>query len=389
MYFTVEHQHIKRTDDNYVVAGSMNYLYANFTFTKEWNANIIAIFASKCGTYAQLLKDGRCLVPYEALKQDGRIDVSVCAGDLITSDTAGFIVHETGYTEDAEKSITPPPTILSDIYDRIEKTFINAKTEALQEVSEVLENYLKLTDVDSDLVYGSSNPVASGAVYNKFQSEIDRRMHLDYVKADKEHNGGNRNASADFFVDDTQVLQVNDYNKFYTWHCGDGKGKYGITNRNSVGIEICVNSDGNYDIVFCKAVELTKYLMKELNIPLAHVVRHYDASRKNCPASMSKNNWALWNTFKKSLTINEEDLTVAQYDELKNEIENIRTDVDKLKNKMVYAWVDDNMPDWAQHTITKLMRKGYLKGDNEGKLMLDDNMLRILVINDRAGIYGE
>ena len=35
------------------------------------------------------------------------------------------------------------------------------------------------------------------------------------------------------------------------------------------------------------------------------------------------------------------------------------------------------------------MRKGYLKGDNEGKLMLDDNMLRILVINDRAGIYGE
>lgn len=56
---------------------------------------------------------------------------------------------------------------------------------------------------------------------------------------------------------------------------------------------------------------------------------------------------------------------------------------------MIYAWVDDNMPDWAKPTITKLMRKGYLKGSSEGKLMLDDNMLRILVINDRAGIYGE
>ena len=56
---------------------------------------------------------------------------------------------------------------------------------------------------------------------------------------------------------------------------------------------------------------------------------------------------------------------------------------------MIYAWVDDNMPDWAKPTITKLMRKGYLKGDDEGKLNLDDNMLRILVINDRAGIYGE
>ena len=58
-------------------------------------------------------------------------------------------------------------------------------------------------------------------------------------------------------------------------------------------------------------------------------------------------------------------------------------------NYLIYAWVDDNMPDWAKPTVTKLMRKGYLKGDGEGKLMLDDNMLRILVINDRAGIYGE
>ena len=158
-------------------------------------------------------------------------------------------------------------------------------------------------------------------------------------------------------------------------------------------ITLCINlkeqnSDGNYNTAFQNAVELTKYLMKELNIPLEKVVRHYDASRKNCPASMSKNGWALWDTFKKSLTINEEDLTMAQYDELKKEIGNIRTDVDKLKNKMVYAWVDDNMPDWAKPTVTKLMRKGYLKGDNEGRLMLDDNMLRILVINDRAGIYG-
>jgi len=45
-------------------------------------------------------------------------------------------------------------------------------------------------------------------------------------------NSGNRNASADFFVDDEEILQVNDYTKYYTWHCGDGKGLYGITNRN-------------------------------------------------------------------------------------------------------------------------------------------------------------
>lgn len=199
-------------------------------------------------------------------------------------------------------------------------------------------------------------------------------------------NGGNRNSSADFFVDDTQVLQVNDYTKYYTWHCGDGHGKYGITNHNSVGIEICVNSDGNYDKAFAKAVELTKYLMKQLNISIERVVRHYDASRKNCPASMSGNGWKLWVDFKNRLTESEE-LTMSQYDELSKEITDIKTDMEAVKNKMIYNYVDNNMPEWAKATVTKLMQKGYLKGNDKGELSLDDNMLRMLVINDRAGLY--
>ena len=114
-------------------------------------------------------------------------------------------------------------------------------------------------------------------------------------------NTGDRQSSADFFVDDTQILQVNDYRIYYTWHCGDGSGKYGITNANSVGIEICVNPESNYDVAFQNTVCLAKHLMDELKIPIERVVRHYDASRKNCPASMSANSWALWNTFKAQL----------------------------------------------------------------------------------------
>lgn len=117
----------------------------------------------------------------------------------------------------------------------------------------------------------------------------------------KYFNGGNRNSSADFFVDDTKILQVNDYTKYYTWQVGDGKGKYGITNQNSLGIELCVNEDGNYNKAFCNMVDLTKHLMKELGIPSERVVRHYDASRKNCPASMSGDGWAKWKEFKKKL----------------------------------------------------------------------------------------
>jgi hypothetical protein len=41
--------------------------------------------------------------------------------------------------------------------------------------------------------------------------------------------------------------------------------------------------------------------MNELDIPIDRVVRHYDASRKKCPASMSKNNWSKWYVFKDKL----------------------------------------------------------------------------------------
>ncbi len=216
----------------------------------------------------------------------------------------------------------------------------------------------------------------------------DALAHFNYF------DGGNRNSSADFFVDSTQVIQVNDYKKYYTYHCGDGKGKYGITNANSIGIEMCINADGDYQKAFANTVEVTRKLMEEIDIPVERVVRHYDASRKNCPASMSGNGWALWKEFENLVTESGE-LTMQQYEELKQEIKDLTetikvlaTELHNLKNPMIYNYVDENMPEWARPTITKLMDKGYLKGDEEGRLNLDENMLRMLVINDRAGVYG-
>lgn len=124
-------------------------------------------------------------------------------------------------------------------------------------------------------------------------------------------NSGDRQSSADFFVDDKKIGQFNpDLRNCYTWHCGDGQGAYGITNRNSIGVEICVNPDSDYATAIQNAVNLTKYLMLEFKIPQDRVVRHYDASRKNCPASMSANNWAKWNEFKSKLVFDGEDKKV-------------------------------------------------------------------------------
>lgn len=201
-------------------------------------------------------------------------------------------------------------------------------------------------------------------------------------------NSGNRSSSADFFVDDKQTLCVNDYYTYYTWHCGDGHGKYGITNSNSVGIEICINSDGNYQKAVENTVILVRELMVELKIPIERVVRHYDASRKNCPASMSKNNWENWYEFKKRVQ-DTEVLSMSQYEELKIMLDKISDRLYKLEHPMKYGYVDKNMPEYAKPTISKLFNKGFLKGDSSGNLNLTDEMLRILVVLDRSGSFDK
>ncbi len=142
-------------------------------------------------------------------------------------------------------------------------------------------------------------------------------------------NTADRQSSAHYFVDDTQVLRIiRDEDK--AWHCGDGKGKYGIKNENSIGIEMCINVDGDFSITVDKTIELTAYLMNKYNVPIENVVRHYDASRKICPNVMSKNNWVSWYELKDNLTSfynnmieNEENINFDISDNITNFIDNV------------------------------------------------------------------
>lgn len=221
------------------------------------------------------------------------------------------------------------------------------------------------------------------------------KNNVDYFASQK------LSASATYFVDEKSIWQcVEDYNK--AWHCGGGlQGSGGhaffkkCTNSNSIGIEMCCKKTSSGQWYFEPAtventVELTRYLMQKYNIPADRVIRHYDVTGKICPEPYVRNEQA-WNDFKNMLkedeTMNSQER--AKFNALVEAVEGLTGKVDKLTNKMVYAWVDDNMPEWARPTITKLVNLGYLKGDEEGKLNLDDNMLRILVILDRAGNFDK
>lgn len=130
---------------------------------------------------------------------------------------------------------------------------------------------------------GNSAPGAGAAAHRRYFLTTDRK------------------ASADFVVENDTIIKLNDYYKFFTWHCGDGKGKYGITNSNSIGIEMCINPEANRQKTINTTIKLVYDLMDELKIRRTRIVRHYDASRKVCPSSMAANNWAEWWKFLDSL----------------------------------------------------------------------------------------
>jgi len=130
-------------------------------------------------------------------------------------------------------------------------------------------------DIKYIVVHDTGNTRPTSNAYN----------HFIYFDSD------DQSASADFFVDSTGIMQVNDYYTYYSWHCGDGGAVAKINNRNSVAVEICINSDGDYKETVEKTILLVKILMKELDVDVSHVVRHHDASGKDCPCTMNNADW--------------------------------------------------------------------------------------------------
>ena len=119
-----------------------------------------------------------------------------------------------------------------------------------------------------------------------------------------------RKASADYVVDDEDIVQINpNLKNYYCWSVGDPKNTvtgggrlYGVaTNKNTVSIEICSNLLPNTDVAtpnhggwyftdasLENAKKLVRHLMRMYNVPKENVIRHYDITGKICPGII---NW--------------------------------------------------------------------------------------------------
>lgn len=93
---------------------------------------------------------------------------------------------------------------------------------------------------------------------------------------------GNLAGTVHYYVDSQECYQTLEHQDG-AWAVGDGHGKYGISNLNSINIEICVNPESNYYLAVDRAAELAAMLLNQYGWDTSHLKRHYDTSRKHCP----------------------------------------------------------------------------------------------------------
>lgn len=101
-----------------------------------------------------------------------------------------------------------------------------------------------------------------------------------------------------------------------------------------------------------------------------------------------------------SIVEESEDLTMSQYNELKELIEKQAAEIADLKNinqqlvnvvqtTMIYDFNDDNMPSWARPAVQAAMDCGAVQGDENGRLGLSYKDLRAIVREYRCGLYNK
>ena len=107
-------------------------------------------------------------------------------------------------------------------------------------------------------------------------------------------NTTTRKASAHYIVDDHSIVQCLPDSEV-GYHVGAKSYKpIGMAikegrltpNFFTIGFEMCVNMDGDWDKTYQNSVELAQYLLNKYNFTINELYRHYDITGKLCPKMM-------------------------------------------------------------------------------------------------------
>lgn len=154
--------------------------------------------------------------------------------------------------------------------------------------------------------------------------------------------------------------------------------------KNHESIGIC--AEGNYDeeyIMPDAQKDSIQELLRDIKLryPNTTVKGHKNVGATSCPGKYYPLSEMM--TFYRNIIPNESEvLSVTQYEELKKEINQLKTRVG------YFNYIDNNMNESYRPTVEKLVNSGRLKGNENGELMLTNDMMRILTILDRVGVFG-
>lgn len=115
-------------------------------------------------------------------------------------------------------------------------------------------------------------------------------------------NGNFDGMSAHYYVDDGNMVYQAAGHGRGCWHVGVNYGGrlFGIVNnKNSIGVEMCVQAGYDFDRAFANTMEFVRQLMAETGIPADRVVQHYDVCAKNCPSQIRAK--GMWEEFKRQI----------------------------------------------------------------------------------------
>lgn len=152
--------------------------------------------------------------------------------------------------------------------------------------------------VSNNNTYASNNPQYI-VVHNtdNFAAGANANAH-----ARAQYNGNFDGMSAHYYTDDGDTAYQATPHSRGCWHVGVNYGGrlFGtVNNKNSIGVEMCVQAGYNFDRALANTVALVKQLMAETGIPADRVLQHYDVCAKNCPSQIRAK--GMWNEFKKQI----------------------------------------------------------------------------------------
>lgn len=156
--------------------------------------------------------------------------------------------------------------------------------------------YRRLDGLKAIIIHWTANT-------NRGANAMANRNYFNSIHLDA--NGNLIYASAHYIVDSTSIVQCLPDDEV-GFHVGAKASRYtdtahrimggsGSPNYVTIGIEMCVNSDGDFNVTRSQTVELTRALAKKYSISRENILRHYDITRKDCPRMMLDE--AVWSSF--------------------------------------------------------------------------------------------